>query len=216
MALISKIKNTADSVDYNIRDDVHTWGGRNLIWNTIHPITNYWATTRASIDGEFLKITPTTSAGYIKTKTTYLDYSDTINKTYTVSVEAKQSDETSDYTTAPNLLIYPGYSVSTRTGSIFSSSYDRYHPAITLVSTVPTEWTKYSLTFTATDDYFTSGQAAALVAGSQFSIEFGVSASRKPVFLRNVKLEIGNKSTDWSPAPEDIAHVNSTTLELLS
>ena len=31
MALISKIKNTADSVDYNIRDDVHTWGGRNLL-----------------------------------------------------------------------------------------------------------------------------------------------------------------------------------------
>ena len=216
MALISKIKNTADSIDYNIRDDVHTWGGRNLIWNTIHPVTNYWATTRASIDGEFLKITPTTSAGYVKSKTTYLDYIDTINKTYTISVEAKQSDDTSSYTTAPNLFLYSGYSVSTRTGNIFSTSYDRYSSQITLASTVPTEWTKYSLTFTATDDYFTLGQATALVAGSQLAIEFGVNGSRKPVLLRNIKLEIGNKPTDWSPAPEDIAYVNGTTLELLS
>lgn len=29
MALISQIKGT-DNISYNLRDDVHTWGGRNL------------------------------------------------------------------------------------------------------------------------------------------------------------------------------------------
>jgi hypothetical protein len=36
------------------------------------------------------------------------------------------------------------------------------------------------------------------------------------VCLYAPKLEKGNKPTDWSPAPEDIAYVNGTTLELLS
>jgi hypothetical protein len=34
--------------------------------------------------------------------------------------------------------------------------------------------------------------------------------------MTEVKIEKGNKATDWSPALEDIAHVNGTTLELLS
>jgi hypothetical protein len=36
------------------------------------------------------------------------------------------------------------------------------------------------------------------------------------IIFGQAKVEIGNKATDWSPAPEDIAHVNGTTLELLS
>ena len=31
MAVISKIKATADNVDYNIRDDYSIWGGRNYL-----------------------------------------------------------------------------------------------------------------------------------------------------------------------------------------
>lgn len=34
MAVISQIKATSDNVNYNIRDDYSTWGGRNLVYNT--------------------------------------------------------------------------------------------------------------------------------------------------------------------------------------
>ncbi len=33
MALISKIKGT-DNIEYNVRDDVSVWGGRNLLKGT--------------------------------------------------------------------------------------------------------------------------------------------------------------------------------------
>lgn len=34
MAVISQIKATSDNVNYNIRDDYSTWGGRNLLLGT--------------------------------------------------------------------------------------------------------------------------------------------------------------------------------------
>lgn len=37
MATISKIKATADNVDYNIRDDYSIWGGRNYMQGTGNP-----------------------------------------------------------------------------------------------------------------------------------------------------------------------------------
>lgn len=42
MATISKIKATADNVDYNIRDDYSIWGGRNFL-----PITQTYLYTRS-------------------------------------------------------------------------------------------------------------------------------------------------------------------------
>ena len=215
MALISQIKSTDNATPYNVRDDVHFWGGRNLIWNTIHPVAAYWAFTRGSIDGEYIKITPTTSGGYAKTKVTYLDYTDTIGKIYTVSWEAKSTGDTTNYTAAPNMGIYFGYSAAARVNNIFSSSYDRYI-GLTIASTVPETWTHYFYTFNAVDSLFTTGIEETLTAGSQLSLQFAVGKSRMPLHIRNVKLELGNKPTDWSPAPEDIAHVNGECLELLS
>jgi hypothetical protein len=43
-----------------------------------------------------------------------------------------------------------------------------------------------------------------------------VNTSASECWWRDFKLERGNKATDWSPAPEDIAHVNGECLELLS
>ena len=36
------------------------------------------------------------------------------------------------------------------------------------------------------------------------------------MYMTDIKLEKGSKPTDWSPAPEDIAHMNGEQLELLS
>ena len=178
-------------------------GGRNLLKNTSDFSSDYWVLTRSTIEDEGLKLTPTTSSAYVKSKVNYLDYTDTIGKTYTISWEAKQSDEESTYTAASNLILYIGYSKSTRITSTFSSSYDRYKNT-TITSEIPVTWTKYSQTFTATDEYFTTGKTDAFVAGSQLSVEFAVSSSKKPAYVRNIKLEAGDKATDWTPNPDEI------------
>ena len=36
MALISQIKSTDNATPYNVRDDVHIWGGRNLMKRTCY------------------------------------------------------------------------------------------------------------------------------------------------------------------------------------
>ncbi len=178
-------------------------GGRNLLKNTSNFLSDYWVLTRSTIEDEGLKLTPTTSSAYAKSKVNYLDYTNTIGKTYTISWEAKQSDEESTYTAASNLILYIGYSKSTRITSTFSSSYDRYKNT-TITSAIPVTWTKYSQTFTATDEYFTTGKTDALVAGSQLSVEFAVSGSKKPAYIRNIKLEAGDKATDWTPNPDEM------------
>lgn len=57
------------------------------------------------------------------------------------------------------------------------------------LTTVPTRFTH---TFTA-------------VAGSvSFNFMIGNSGAPFDIYIANIKLEIGNKATDWSPAPEDV------------
>ena len=63
-----------------------------------------------------------------------------------------------------------------------------------------TAWTKYSRTFT-----YSSDKELSYV---QFIIALGAKACG--IRIKNVKLEKGNKATDWSPAPED------TTAEITS
>lgn len=67
---------------------------------------------------------------------------------------------------------------------------------------VTTEWTRYS-------DVVTVENAAAanfVVRTMSSSGSSGVVAFH----IRNVKVEIGNQATDWSPAPEDIKNFNYT------
>ena len=52
-----------------------------------------------------------------------------------------------------------------------------------------TEWKKYAITYTTT----TYG-----------SLTFRPNYAGVAIYLANVKLELGNKATDWTPAPEDL------------
>ena len=216
MAVISQIKATSDNVNYNIRDDYSIWGGRNLLRNTKNFTTSEIAKTRSTVpENGLIRLTPTTSAAYAKFIVDYLDYSQHNSGDYTISFDAHLADVESTYTNT-NIGIYLGYSISTRLDSIFSSSYDRYTPMQTITSTVTENWIRYSKVITIPDQ-MTSGKATALTDGSQLSLEFAVSGSRKPVEVKNVKLEKGNKPTDWSPAPEDIARfIGNETIELYS
>ena len=59
---------------------------------------------------------------------------------------------------------------------------------------VPEEWTKFSLTFTATEAFNTTTDAWAV-----FRLGESIGAAE----LTGFKIEKGNKATDWTPAPED-------------
>lgn len=217
MALIAKIKNTADNTDYNVRDDVHTWGGRNLLLRSNQFLTADWYrsdTTRVLFypDEGYMKFNYYTSTRYAKCKIQNLLYENIeLNTYYTYSFEAKYEDDGTGGS-ATTMASYLGFNLSSRTGNTFSTSYDKYQGVTT---TLTTDWKKYSYTYLVPDN-LTQGVATALTNGSYLTLQFGRQAAAYTFYVRNIKLEKGNKATDWSPAPEDIAYVNGTTLELLS
>lgn len=181
-------------------------GGRNLLRKTESLATSDVALTRSTVpEAGVIKVTPTGSSAYAKVKVDYLDWSEYGSGTYTASCEVRLADDaaSSSYTQS-SMAIYVGFSPANRVGNGFSSSYDRYSgkTVIPPEEGVPAKWTRVSMVFTLPDDY-TGGTDAALVAGSQLSMEVYAAASRKPILCRRLKLEKGNKVTDWTPAPED-------------
>lgn len=176
-------------------------GGRNLLRNTGSLVSGGMVLTRATVDGDTIKLTPTTSSSYAKFKVDYLDYSDHAYGEYTLSFEYRVSDDSTSYT-ATQLVAYIGFNVASRVGNTFSSSYDRFYNE-TISTDYSTEWTRASVTVSVPSGLVT-GQASALVAGSNFTVQFGSLGSKKPTLIRRVKLEKGNKATDWFPAPEDV------------
>ena len=95
MAVLSKIK-ASDNIDYNIRDDYSTWGGRNLLKGT-----KDWScmenTTGLTKSGEQCSI----STNNTTNRTYYFDVNN--GDTYTLSVDVKVSTA-STYTMATHLF----------------------------------------------------------------------------------------------------------------
>ena len=58
--------------------------------------------------------------------------------------------------------------------------------------TLTTTWQKYIATFKSTDT----------VTGG--SLSFQINNTKATYYIANIKLELGDKATDWTPAPEDI------------
>lgn len=184
--------------------------GRNLLRRTGSVTASDLACTRSTVpETGIIRLTPTTSASYAKFKVDYLDYADHGEGAYTVSFDARLAPVASDYTNV-NVGIYLGYSIASRTGSVFSSSYDRYCPLKVLSTELTSEWARCSVTVNVPGD-LTTGKATALVAGSQLSVELAVGGSRKPVEVRNVKLERGARASAWTMAPEDLVGIAYTS-----
>ena len=176
-------------------------GGRNLLRSTGNLAASDLALTRATVTDGIITITPTTSAGYAKFKVDYLDFNDFGSGEYTLSFDAKAVSGAT-YTQLKGPMFYSGFNIPSRAGNIFSSSYDRY-TSFTLSPTLTNEWVRFSQTFTVPDD-LTTGQTSALASGSNLTVQFAMTGSYAPMMVRNVKLEKGNKSTDWTAAPEDV------------
>ena len=111
------------------------------------------------------------------------------NRTVTLSFDAKKNG---DY-------YYSGIYIRGR-GKEFKDNFavwpdveDSLLPAPT-IDNLSTEYTRYKVTFTIKDE------------AEPTCIYFGSSAEGdySPISVKNMKLEIGEVATDWTPAPEDV------------
>ena len=196
---ISDLASDAQNATLNSNISV---GGRNLLRNTGNPTASDLAFTMATVEDGIITITPATYAGYAKFKVDYLDFDDYGEGQYTFSFDAKAVSGAT-YTQLKGPVAYAGFNVASRmSNASFSSSYDRYK-SWTLSPTLTYDWTRYTQTFTVPDD-LTTGQASALASGSNLTVVVAMTGSYAPMQVRNVKLERGNKATDWTPAPEDV------------
>lgn len=100
-------------------------------------------------------------------------------KTITFSWEAKKDV---DATNQANMLAY------LRDGS------SNLLPNVPRIGDCTTEWKRYSITVTIANE-----------ATNALTVAFHMNSTglAGKSYFRNVKLEIGNKATDWTPAPED-------------
>ena len=102
---------------------------------------------------------------------------------------------------------------STEDSSILSRDFfilpDNYASIGLLTQSFPKSasgWTKYSFTLTTPAAWGTiTSPISARLRMDHNGSTGGVSAT---ISIRKVKLEVGNKATDWSPAPEDLVSVD--------
>ena len=211
MALISQIKGT-DNISYNLRDDVHTWGGRNLLLRTKEfsntgvssSVTGYLrsgSTTNINAYNDFTSRSITSdSAGVIGE---WLINDCQNGETYTLSFWAKGSGSPRCYFYGPSGYISVAQMKNSAGGS--GTPGDGNSDNGTKL-TVTNSWQRYWVTWTLAASGGSTNQKYCLIRND----------NKGAYQICGVKLEKGNKATDWSPAPEDIAHVSGTELVLLS
>ena len=173
-------------------------GGRNLLRNTGTIVASDYYLARSTISNGIITLTPTSSASYAKLLADYLNYSDYENKTVTFSADIRLADVSSSYTTS-SVYLYVGVCTSSTLNVRFNTGQCFGRVEYTDLSS---SWQRLSGTFTIPDS-FTTRTDSILVDGSLLTVQIAVAGQKKPVEARNLKLEIGNKSTDWTPSPED-------------
>ena len=203
MALISRIKSTHDNNEYNVRDDVHVWGGRNLAKGSYN-FQNWWIPSGyATVSGDTVTFAKRTSKSWVVIASPCIPAADAIGKDITVSFDIRSDDAT-------DLNAESGYPAGGPGGTNYST---RTHSITGFNGNVSTNWERKSFTIKNIDySTWTKNDGA---TDDWLCINVWLYQLNSVQF-RHFKFEYGNKPTDWSPAPEDIGYVNSTELNLLS
>jgi len=199
MAVLSKIK-ASDNVDYNIRDDYSTWGGRNLLSSYVMPGSNNPGNTatagRCSYIGPYaIKILAAENADtYFSLWSLYALEDDQV---YTLSCEVSNLINGTVYN-------FPLYAQNNPIGVTLTINKNGLN-YITFTKTSVTDNTIVYVDNRSYHKIFMDDSSRTIANGQ----------STNGVTLSKFKLEKGNKPTDWSPAPEDIAKfIGDETIEL--
>lgn len=184
-------------------------GGRNLLVNTGNYNTWDASSTTAPVtkaDG-YIKFTPPASAQWITIEphSAYIPIADwDTSGTYTVSVDVKFDNfKVAD-------ARHPAVALSAVTSNTRIGFAARVYERSFRISPTTNDWTHFE--YTVSGDYttwtnVTSGTPAYIKVYIWLYLN---SSNADAVSFRRLKLEKGNKATDWTPAPEDLASASDS------
>ena len=186
-------------------------GGRNLILNTNNMLPYAKsATVTISVDNEGYSVATFAKSEALNwyglhTKPN-IKYSEIKNIQVTISFEYR-SDEWIENAGEHQ---YPVVVLAVNNISESSNDRVRWYTIYGDFAKPTASWQKYTKTVTITDSLLSEGTAT-ITDNSWFFVQIG-NHSTNNLQLRKIKMEKGNKPTDWTPAPED-AERRITSLE---
>lgn len=133
-----------------------------------------------------------------------IEYEHVRNKKITISAEVKSS------TTSPLSIIVSPFLTSSLEGdrikyrNVYLTSTGGGTTAVTQAVSAVDTWQKVYATVDITDSFFSSGTGSLVFNSCFFGARISrVESNHNPYYIRKIKIEIGNKATDWCPAIED-------------
>lgn len=201
----------ATSADITAAVNAVEIGGRNLIPNTNNMLPYAKsATVTISIDNEWYSVATFAKSEALNwyglhTKPN-IKYSEIKNAQVTISFEYR-SDEWIENAGEHQ---YPVVVLAVNNISESSNDRVRWYTIYGDFAKPTASWQKYTKTVTITDSLLSEGTAT-ITDNSWFFVQIG-NHSTNNLQLRKIKMEKGNKPTDWTPAPED-AERRITSLE---
>lgn len=201
------IKVQSDSITQSVKqqiDEIEV-GGRNLALNTnrmdVYVKSSNVMTSTDSEGYSIATFSKTTELSWWQlSMKNNIKYSLIKNKTVTISFECR-SDEWGEVSSGAHN--YPVLSLNINNTSETSNNRDKYYTDYGSFEAPTNEWQKCILTIYVSDKIFTGGTGTINEDSWVFPIIFNHSLNHMQI--RKIKLELGNKATDWSPAPEDMA-----------
>lgn len=173
-------------------------GGRNLLTGTGDWSGAYPSSGSGSASGDTFTFSAHTSLGWYSVSLSHphMPFSDVDGQTLTLGFDYR-SDDFSDTSGDYRIWINAAASATesggrTKYREISTSAFDG-------VFVPTTEWQRGSITFDLSEALFNAGSGEC----NYFYIQF-YNHTLNSLQLRHVKLEKGNKPTDWTPAPEDV------------
>lgn len=210
MANISQIK-LPDGTSYTIKDSVaraQEIGGRNLLKHT-RTFADWWFHSTAkpsSVDEDGCTVVSfstndTTAWREVRNNDfiSAIPYALLKGNTVTFSFWAKSADANAIKGTDSTQSLDVIFALHTNT----SVSRTKYTPTkLAFKSSISTAWQKFSCTIEVADSIFSSGTGTINTTDYFFVQLYNHTQYRLDV--KKLKLEFGDKATDWSPAPEDL------------
>lgn len=182
--------------------DSNNYAGRNLLRGTGAITSSSFTRTSSSatVTDNVLMLKPNPGDVGALYKADLLSYGDVYGKTLTLSCDVRLAPISSTYTSS-EIRLYIGANKDNSATSIFAqNSWYRRED----FTDIGSEWARYSITALIPDDLNTRGAMFIPNATSKVTVQFTAPYQKKPVEVRNIKLEIGSTATAYSVAYEDI------------
>lgn len=178
-------------------------GGRNLLRNT-RTFEGWTKSANITAQDGVITWAATETPNWSATtdRDVAMNYSEVRGKEVTVSFEVRCDEYAALNGKAENGLILNLALHRQGAGSRY-----RWNDKLYFSLALSDQWERVEYTFTASDSFFSSGEGDVIPETDKLVLGF-YNYAIESVQVRNVKLERGNKATDWTPAVEDMATIS--------